>query len=145
MNGMTENLFIIGTPHTPQFNRQCQCPYINVPSSILILYFSLGLNFFAYYFLKLHLRHFSKIKVTKEITTLYGRNQGFSYYFCLMVEGSGSVSVPRTNRSGSGRQKKYPHRSGSATLLLFHINRGCVPLWIQDRLHPAVPDLQRVA
>ncbi len=32
-----------------------------------------------------------------------GRNQGFFKYFYLMIEGSGSV--PRTNRSGSGRPK----------------------------------------
>jgi hypothetical protein len=30
-------------------------------------------------------------------------NQGFSYYLCLMMEGSGSG--PLTNRSGSGRPK----------------------------------------
>jgi hypothetical protein len=31
------------------------------------------------------------------------RNEGFSYYFCLIIEGSGSGtgSVPRTNGSGS--------------------------------------------
>jgi hypothetical protein len=41
------------------------------------------------------------------------RNQGFSYYFCLMIEesgsgsraGSGSRSIPLTNESGSGRSK----------------------------------------
>ncbi len=35
------------------------------------------------------------------------RNQGFSYYFCLMIErsGSGAGSVPLTNGSGSGRPK----------------------------------------
>jgi hypothetical protein len=39
------------------------------------------------------------------------RNQCFSYYFCLMIEGSGSRSgagsVSLTNRSGSGMPKKY--------------------------------------
>ncbi len=33
------------------------------------------------------------------------KNQGFSYYFCLMIEGSGSGSTPLTNGSGSGRPK----------------------------------------
>ncbi len=42
------------------------------------------------------------------------RNQGFSYYFCLMIEGSGSGSIPHTNGSGSGRPKTSG--SGSATL-----------------------------
>jgi hypothetical protein len=34
---------------------------------------------------------FSKIKSHKEVTK--SSNQGFSYYFCLMVEGSGSVQL----------------------------------------------------
>ncbi len=36
------------------------------------------------------------------------RNQGFSYNFCMVVEGSGSGSIPLTNGSGfvSGRPKK---------------------------------------
>ncbi len=44
--------------------------------------------FSAYYFLKVHLHHFSKIKIQKESQNI--RNQGFSYYFCMMIEGSGS-------------------------------------------------------
>jgi hypothetical protein len=62
--------------------------------------------FSAYYFLKLHLHHFSKIKSQKESQN--GRNQGFSYYFCMMIEGSGSRagsgsgSIPLTSGSGSG-------------------------------------------
>jgi hypothetical protein len=64
--------------------------------------------FSAYYFLKLHLHHFSKIKSEKESQNR--RNQGFSYYFCMMIEGSGSGSgsragsgsIPLTSGSGSG-------------------------------------------
>ncbi len=56
--------------------------------------------FSAYYFL-LHLHHFSKIKSQKE--SLNSRNQGFSYFFCMMIEGSGSI--PLTSGSGSGRPK----------------------------------------
>ncbi len=44
--------------------------------------------FSAYYFLKLHLHHYSKIKSQKESQN--SRNQGFSFYFCMMIEGSGS-------------------------------------------------------
>jgi hypothetical protein len=44
--------------------------------------------FSAYYFLKVHLHHFSKIKSQKESQN--SRNQGFSHYFCMMIEGSGS-------------------------------------------------------
>jgi hypothetical protein len=64
--------------------------------------------FSAYDFLKLHLHHFSKIKIIKESQNI--RNQGFSYYFCTMIEGSrsrsragsGSGSIPLTSGSGSG-------------------------------------------
>ncbi len=55
-------------------------------------------KFFAYNFLKLHLHNFSKIKNHKEVTKQW--NQGFSYYFCLMIKRSGSI--PRTKGSGSG-------------------------------------------
>ncbi len=47
------------------------------------------------------------------------RNEGFSYYFCLIIEGSGTGSragsVPRTNGSGSGNPKTSG--SESPTLL----------------------------
>jgi hypothetical protein len=63
--------------------------------------------FSAYDFLKLHLHHFSKIKIQKESQNR--RNQGFSYYFCMMIEGSGSGtgsgSIPLTSGSGSWRPK----------------------------------------
>jgi hypothetical protein len=49
------------------------------------------------------LYHFSKIKSQKESQN--SRNQGFSYYFCMMIEGSGTGSIPLTNESGSGRPK----------------------------------------
>ncbi len=45
------------------------------------------------------------------------RNQGFSYYFCLTIEGSGSI--PLTNGSGSGRAKNMWIR--------------WIRLWIQNR------------
>jgi hypothetical protein len=63
--------------------------------------------FFAFYFLKLHLHHFSKINSHKEVTKQ--QDQGFSYYFFFGIErsGAGSGSVPRTNRAGSGRSKKH--------------------------------------
>jgi hypothetical protein len=70
--------------------------------------------FSAYYFLKLHLHHFSKIKSHKEVIKHNIRNKGFSYFFCFMIEGSGSVAVSLTNGSGSRRPKTSG--SGSATL-----------------------------
>jgi hypothetical protein len=58
-------------------------------------------NFFtAYYFLKVKSHHFSKIKSHNK-KSQKSRNQSFSYYFCLMIEGSGSG--PLTNGSGSRR------------------------------------------
>jgi hypothetical protein len=64
------------------------------------------LSCFAYYFLKVHLHYFSKIKSHKEVTK--SRKQCYSYYFCLMTEGSGSGSISLTNDGsgcGSGRPK----------------------------------------
>ena len=58
-------------------------------------------SFPAYYFLKVQFHHFLKIKSPTEVTN--SRNQSKSYYFCLMIEGSGSI--PLTNGSGSGRPK----------------------------------------
>jgi hypothetical protein len=55
----------------------------------------LNTNFSAYYFLKLNLLHFSNLKSQEEYQQ--SRNQGFSYYFCMMIEGSRSGSC-----SGSG-------------------------------------------
>ena len=42
------------------------------------------------FFLKVHLHHFTKIQSQKESQNR--RNQGFSYYFGMMIEGSGSGS-----------------------------------------------------
>jgi hypothetical protein len=62
-------------------------------------------SFSAYYSLKVLLHHFSKIKSQKEVTN--SKNQGFSCYFYLMIEGSGAVSgsIPLTNGSGSGSMR----------------------------------------
>jgi hypothetical protein len=54
-----------------------------------------------YYFLKVHLHHFPKIKCHKESQN--SRNQCFSYYFCFMIEGSGSISLTNGSGFGSGR------------------------------------------
>ncbi len=59
--------------------------------------------FSVYYFLKVDLHHFSKIKCQKE--SQKSRNQSFSYYFCMMIEGSGSGSIPLTSGSGSGSSR----------------------------------------
>ncbi len=52
------------------------------------------------------LHHFSKIKIHKEVTKVQStRNQCFSYYFCLMIEGSGSLSLSNVSVCGSGKPK----------------------------------------
>ena len=48
------------------------------------------LRFFIYYFWKLHLHNFKEKKVLKKSQN--STNQGFSYYFCSMREGSGAGS-----------------------------------------------------
>ncbi len=45
-------------------------------------------KFFCVLLMKLHLHHFSKIKSQKEVTKTVGIKV-FSYYFCLIIEGSG--------------------------------------------------------
>ncbi len=68
------------------------------------------LSFSAYYFLKVHLQHFSKIKSKKKSQN--NRNEGIS---CLVIEGSGSGarSTPLTNGFGSGSRnpKNMPYGS----------------------------------
>jgi hypothetical protein len=59
----------------------------------------LGIQVFLLFtFLKVHLHHFSKIKVIKK-----SQNQGFSYYFYLSQSGAGSGSLH--NGSGSKRPR----------------------------------------
>ncbi len=83
-------------------------------------------NFFSFsadYFLKVHLHHFSKTKSQKESQN--SRNQGFSYYFCTIIEGSGSK--PLTNGSGG---------SGSATLAERTQEReSSFQNWLRNFLH----------
>ncbi len=59
--------------------------------------------FSACYFLKVQLHYFSKIKSQKESQNC--RIQDFSYYFCMMIEGSGSIPLTSESESGSGKQK----------------------------------------
>ncbi len=93
--------------------------------------------FSAYDFLKLHLHHFSNIKFQKESQN--SRNQGFSYYFCMMIEGSGSGSIPLTSGSGSWRPKN--------TWIRIRIRNTASNWWIRIReaqrhVDPVDPDPQ---
>ncbi len=79
-------------------------------------------SFFAYYFLKVHLRHFSKIKSPKK--SLNCRNQGFSFYFCLLIKDSDPylelMDPGGPKRCGSGRSRSG-YVSGSGTLDFKHM------------------------
>ena len=74
-------------------------------------------SYSAYYFLKVHLHHFSKIKSQKEV--IQQKNQGFSLYFCLMMEGSGAGPDPYLwlMDPDPGGPKTCGSGSGSATML----------------------------
>ncbi len=97
--------------------------------------------FFVYYFLKLHFHHFSKMESYKESQNK--RNEGFSYYFCFMIEGSGAESgrpknirirlrlrirlrprIPSTDRNiCTRREYKY-----SCLIVMIH------ELWVENAL-----------
>ncbi len=79
----------------------------------ILLFSSVIFKFFAYYFLKVHLHDLTNIiKVIKKLQN--SRDQCISYYFCLMLEGSGPRAeygpISLTNGSGCGY--------GSTALLL---------------------------
>jgi hypothetical protein len=60
------------------------------------------LKFFClllFVYICVHLHNFSKLKSQKEPQN--SRNQGFSYYFGMMIGGSGSGSISLTNRSAT--------------------------------------------
>ncbi len=78
-------------------HRPARCQQKN---SFFILFFLL-ITFWRYQ----HLHLFTKIKSQKESQS--SRNQGFSYYFCIMIEGSRSWSgsIPLINGSGSGSRR----------------------------------------
>ncbi len=54
-----------------------------------------------------------RIRIRVSMLLTNGLNQGYSYYFCLMIEGSGAGSIHLTDGFGSRR----PNGSGSTTLL----------------------------
>ncbi len=76
----------------------CLCYFRHWPSRKLIFISFLLITFWRNFFII-----FQKIKSPKKSQN--SKNQGFSYYFCLLIEGSESKFIPLTNgsRSGSGR------------------------------------------
>jgi hypothetical protein len=64
-------------------------------------------NFFCLLLFEGTFTSFFKDKKSKRATN--SRNQGFSYYFCMMIEGSGSKtgsgSIPLTSGYGSGSRR----------------------------------------
>ncbi len=94
------------------------------------------------YFLKLQLHHFSKIESHQEITKHSEQQEvGYSYYFCLIIEGSGSV--PCNNGSGSATLH-------DTVLLLLPVDDHCVNCSVvgdeqrgvqREAVRPAAPAL----
>ncbi len=86
-------------------------------------------SFSAYYFLKVHLHHFSKIKVQKKPQN--SRNEDFSYCFCLLTKGSlyGSGSILLSNGSRSGRLKNMWIRIRIRNTAFWHFNFIFVKLY----------------
>jgi hypothetical protein len=76
-------------------------------------------NFFCWLLLKLHLHYILKIKSQKESQN--SRIQGFSYYFCIMIEGSESGS------RGRSRSGYIPLTSGSGHVDLVDPNPDSNP------------------
>ncbi len=75
------------------------------------------------YFLKIYLHNFSKIK-SQGKKSQNSRNQGLTYFSCLMKEGSGSV--PLSNWFGYGSRRPKSYGSGSAPLSC------CILDWERD-------------
>ncbi len=71
----------------------------------------------------------------KEKKSQNSRNQGSSYYFCMMIEGSGSGSIPLTDRSGSRRPKKMWIRWIRNTAIATP-HRKCIPFQRNSPLPP---------
>jgi hypothetical protein len=90
-------------------------------------------TFFCLFLFEGTFKSFFKDKKSKRSYLHNSRNQCFAYYFCLMIEGSGSV--PLTNESGSRRLKNIPdpqHWKNNPRLL-----RGVMPCVnsVVDRQH----------
>jgi hypothetical protein len=75
-------------------------------------------RFYAYSFLKVHLHHSSKTKSHKDVTK--SRNQGFSSFFCLLMEGSGSVKINYGSGCGSRSPKIIRIRNTAFTKHIFY-------------------------
>ncbi len=67
------------------------------------LRFRIRIPLWIWLFLLSGLQDANKKKFIKKCQN--NRNQGFPHYFCLMIEGSGSVHL--TNKSESGRSKNF--------------------------------------
>ncbi len=84
-------------------------------------------NFFftAYFFMKVHFWRYTSGFLQNS------RNQGFAYYFCLMIEGSGSV--PLTNGSGSGSRRPKNKRIRRIRIRNTDVHDLNFGLWWQGR------------
>jgi hypothetical protein len=84
-----------------------------------------------------HFHHSSKIKSQKEVTKQLKSRFGFSYYFSLMMEGSGAESVLVTNgyENGSGRPKniRIRMRIGIPNIVVKRLKECMCGAWVAAR------------
>ncbi len=79
-------------------------------------------NFLTQFFLLVTFwRYIYIIKIKSQKESQNSRIQGYSYYFCMMIEGSraGSGSIPLPSGSGSGRPKNTWIRNTDIFINLF--------------------------
>ncbi len=77
------------------------CLWLTDPDLDTAIFVTGLLSFFAYYLFKASFFKHKKSYRSKKNS----RNQVFSYYFFLMIEGAGAGSVPLANGSGSWRHE----------------------------------------
>jgi hypothetical protein len=112
---LRQNILAVGGPDTPLLDTLDQQDL-----TTKLHKFRVSQTAFRYFFIfsrKLHFYGARRLDTVESTFTLFFKdkkpkevkensiNQGFSYYFCLMIEGSGSGCIPLTNGSGSRRPK----------------------------------------
>ncbi len=78
-------------------------------------------SFLVYYLLKQHWHNFLTINSHKKFTKRSNEGSNYRYYFCLMIEGSGSLTM--ADSPNNVFICKYKNRPYS------HVRRGLIILW----------------
>ncbi len=122
------------------------CYYCNWPSRCqqktnFLTQFFLLITFWSYIYII-----FQRLKIQQKSQN--SRNQGFSYYFCMMIKGSGSGSIPLPSgsESGPGRPKNMWIRWIRIRNTAARINAGNLRYTVNIRsriLSPAIAEKGR--